>query len=81
MSAEIVQVEGQAGLPSVVVLDGGARDDWAPGHRGELIEGDHVIGTFELVEVDESRSRGRLDAPPTDAITFETRARVRVPLE
>ncbi len=81
MGAEIVQVEGQAGFPSVVVLNGGAKDDWSLGYRGELIEGDHVIGTFELVEVGEDRSRGRLDAAPSDAITFETRARVRVPLE
>lgn len=81
MSADIVQVEGQAGRPSVVVLDGGALHDLAVGYRGELVEGSSVIGTFELVEVGESRSRGRLDAAPRRAITFETRARVRVPLE
>lgn len=81
MSAEIVRVEGSGGLPSVVVLDGGARDDWALGQHGELIDGREVIGTFELIEVDEIRSRGRLLAPPTDTITFETRGRVRVPLK
>ena len=81
MSAEIIQVEGRAGLPGLVVLDGGSLDDWQLGHRGELLEGGDVIATFVLIEVDEARSRGRLDGAPTDTITFETKARLRIPLE
>ncbi len=81
IAAEILQLEGSGGLASAVVLDVGSQDDVRPGHRGELFEGGEVIATFELVEVDPARSRGRLDGAPSDAITYETRARIRVPFE
>jgi hypothetical protein len=81
IAAEIVQLEGSSGLASVIVLDVGARDEVRLGHRGELLQAGEVIATFELVEVEPGRSRGRLEGPPSDAITYETRARVRVPLE
>lgn len=79
-SAEIVRVEGSRGTPDVVILDGGSLDGWRVGNHGELLEGGAVIATFSLVDVGDAQSRGRLDAPPSDTITFETRARVRVPL-
>ena len=81
MSAEILQVEGRPGLPDLVVLDGGSRDDWDLGHRGELLEAGAVIATFVLTEVGETESRGRLDGPPTEPISYQTRARIRLPLE
>jgi hypothetical protein len=81
MSADIVQVEGSAGLPSQIVLSGGTRDDWRPGYRGELIDGAQVIATFVLIDVAADESRARLEDAPSDEITYETRARVRVPLE
>jgi hypothetical protein len=81
VSAEIVQVEGQGGVPSVLVLDAGARDQLQPGQRGELLDGGVVIATFELVDVDTERSRARLDGAPSDIIRYESRVRVRVPIQ
>jgi hypothetical protein len=80
VSAEIVQVEGEAGRPLVVVLDVGSVDRLRAGQRGELIDEGQVIATFVLEDVDERQSRGRLDAIPSETIRYETRARVRVPL-
>jgi len=80
MSAEIVRVEGSAGLPSFVVIDAGSRDELRVGLRGELLERGAAIAALELVEVEPASSRARLLRPPSAAITFETRARIRVPL-
>jgi hypothetical protein len=80
MHAEIVRVEGRAGLPTYVVLDAGRRDELRVGLAGELLEDETSIAAFELIEVDDRSSRARLLRPPTAAITYATRARVRVPL-
>ncbi len=66
VSAEIVQVEGEAGRPLAVVLDAGSVDRLRAGQRGELIDEGQVIATFELVDVEERQSRGRLDAIPSE---------------
>jgi hypothetical protein len=81
VAAEILQVEGQAGRPVAVLLDAGARDDLRPGQQGELLDGGDVIATFELVDVENARSRGRLHRTPSDTISYDVKARIRVPLE
>lgn len=81
MGAEILSVEGRGGHPAFVVIDAGARDGLAPGLGGELVEAGVRIGVFVLVEVEPSKSRGRFDAPPIAAITYDTRARIRMPLD
>ncbi len=80
MHAEIVRVEGRAGLPSYVVLDLGRRDELRVGLTGELLENGAAIVAFQLVDVDDRSSRARLLGPPATPITYATRARVRVPL-
>ena len=80
VSAEIVEVLGEAGRPVAVVLDAGSADRLRPGERGELVDAGRVIAGFELVEVEANRSRGRLDAAPAHPIRYETHARIRVPL-
>ncbi len=80
MHAEIVRVEGLSGLPSYIVLDAGSRDELRAGLAGELLEDGAPIAAFELIQVDDRSSRARLLRPPTAAITYATRARVRVPL-
>ena len=78
--AEIVRVEGSAGLPTFVEIDAGSRDDLRVGFGGELLEQGAAIAVFELIHVDPSSSRARLLRPPSAAITYATRARIRVPL-
>jgi hypothetical protein len=81
VAAEILQVEGQAGRPISVLLDAGARDLLRPGLRGEVLADGEVIATFELVDVETGRSRGRLRRTPSETIRYDARARIRVPLE
>ena len=80
MDAEIVRVEGRAGLPSYVVLDLGRQDELRVGLTGELLENGAAIVAFQLVAVDDRSSRARLLGAPAAPITYATRARVRVPL-
>jgi hypothetical protein len=80
LNAEIVQLEGRAGQPAFVVLDAGRRDDLTIGLSGELIEDGSVLAAFDLVEVEDASSRGRLRRPPSESVTYATRARIRLPL-
>ena len=78
--AEIERVEGNAGVPTFVVIDAGSREDLRVGLLGELLEQSATIAVIELIQVDERSSRARLLRPPSAAISFATRARIRVPL-
>lgn len=81
MTAEIVEVEGRGGSPAFVRIDAGAHDGLAVGFVGELVEGGVRIGVFEIVAVEPSESRGRFASAPIAAITYDTQARIRIPLQ
>ena len=79
--AEVLDVEEEAGEPSAVMIEAGAPDGVREGMRGELVDGETVIGEIEVTDVYKSGSRARLLGPLSAPVSFDTVSRIPVPPE
>lgn len=79
VSAEVLEVERDAGEPAFVLIDAGTPAGVRAGHRGRLIQDDQPIAEIEVTEVYEAGSRARIVTPLQAPITVDTRAQIAVP--
>jgi hypothetical protein len=75
--AEVLDVEEVAGRPAAVMLEAGGSEGIEPGMRGELFEGDAVIGRIEVVEVYPTGSRARILGALSGPVNFDTLSRIQ----
>jgi hypothetical protein len=74
--AEVLDVEEASGEPFAVMIEAGEPAGIREGMRGELVEGDVVIGTIEIVDVYPSGSRARIVGPLSAPVSFDTVSRI-----
>jgi hypothetical protein len=79
VSAEVLEVERSDGEPAAVLLDVGSERGTAVGQRGELVDGDRVIGQLEIVDVYAEGSRAKIVGGLTAPISLNTSARIQQP--
>lgn len=74
VDAEVLEVEGSMAEPSGVLLDLGGNRGVYEGLRGELVEGDSLVGDIRVVNVYEEGSRASVALPLRRPITPAVRA-------
>jgi hypothetical protein len=79
VSAEVLEVERTGGEPAAVLLGAGTRQGVAVGQRGELVDGEQVIGQLEIVDVYEDGCRARIVGGLTAPISLDTSAKIMKP--
>jgi hypothetical protein len=79
VSAEVLEVERNGGEPAAVLLGAGTQQGIAAGQRGELVDGEQVIGQLEVVDVYEDGCRAKIVGGLTAPISLDTGARIMKP--
>ena len=77
--AEVLDVEEEDGRPTAVMLEAGLPDGVATGMRGELFEGDQVIGTIAVLDVYPTGCRARIVGELVAPVSFDTLSRIEIP--
>lgn len=75
----VIEVEGDIGAPSAVLVDRGQHDGIQPGQPGRLLNGDQVIGKVVVEDSYPEGSRARIDGTLTGPILPDTRVEIDVP--
>lgn len=78
LTSEVLDVEETSGRPSAVMLEAGAPDGVSSGMRGELFEGDAVIGRIEIVDVYPTGSRAKILGGLSAPVSFDTYSRIEL---